>query len=66
LPVLNGGQQFGLKMKRKIPNLIEKKAAFVGYFEFSGRLSRASVKAPFTCPKSSLSNRVSVIAPYRH
>jgi hypothetical protein len=52
---LKHAQQFGLLAHRNIGNLIEEKRAAVGQFEAPMRSVRASVNAPFTWPKISLS-----------
>lgn len=50
-------------MIRQVPDLVEEQASVVRYLELTGAIRPGVGEGPFTCPNSSLSNSVSVIAP---
>ena len=63
LPLLERGQQLGLEVERQIADLVEEQGAAVGRLHPPDPVAAAPVKAPFTWPNSSDSNRLSAVAP---
>ena len=60
--LLQGAEELGLHPGGHLADLVEEERALAGLDEEPGRAVRASVKAPFTWPNSSLSRRFSGMA----
>src|SRR6187402_2793045 len=62
LALLEQPKQLGLHLERELADLVQENRAVLGLLEAAMRRAAAPVKAPFSCPNSSLSKSVLGIA----